>query len=300
MKRRVLILGGRGMLGHSLFSQYSQHNDIDVYVTLREAFVTNELFPSGAVSNILLGVDVFDLASVIGAVTTVKPDVVINCIAWINPAQISKDPLAAICVNSEFPHRLALMCQKLGARLVHISSDVVFDGKKGMYIEQDRVGISDFYGMTKFLGEVNYPNCVTIRTSIIGHELVRKTALVDWFLSQKTKVRGYTKAIYSGFPTIELARIISEYILPNEELSGVYHVSSEPISKYDLLRLIANRYGKQIEIEPDNGFVMDRSLNSGVFRSLTGYVSPSWLELVDKMYIDQNKCNSNINGDDNG
>ena len=135
------------------------------------------------------------------------------------------------------------------------------------------------------MGEVAYsPHCFTLRTSIIGHELKGKHGLIEWFLAQKGRVNGFTHAIYSGFPTVELARIITDYILPNKDLSGVYHVSSDPISKYDLLKLVAKRYGKQIKIEPHNNFYQDLSLDSSVFRRITGYTPPSWPGLIDNMY----------------
>lgn len=289
MKKRVLILGGTGMLGYSLFSEYSQRNDLDVYATVRATEGLEPWFTSECKKRLQTGIDADNSETIVRTVATVKPDVVINCVALTRQSQISKNPLSAITINAQLPHRLALICQNSGTRFIHFSSDIVFDGKKGMYTEHDNVNISDLYGMTKFLGEVSYPNCVTLRTSIIGHGLTAKTGLVDWFLSQSTKVRGYTKAIYSGFPTIELARIISDYILPNDNLSGIYHVSSEPISKYNLLKLIADRYDKQIEIEPYDEFILDRSLDSSAFRSLTGYRPPPWPELVNKMYDDYNK-----------
>lgn len=178
-----------------------------------------------------------------------------------------------------------MICRSVGARMIHISTDCVFDGKKGNYTEHDSSNADDLYGRSKFLGEVAYPpHCLTLRTSIIGHELKGKLGLIEWFLAQKGKVDGFTHAVYSGFPTVELAHIITEYILPNKDMNGVYHVSSDPISKYDLLKLVAKRYGKQIKIEPYNKFYQDHSLDSSVFRRITGYTPPSWPELVDKMY----------------
>ncbi|MFH1287431.1 MAG: SDR family oxidoreductase [bacterium] len=289
MKKKVLIFGGTGMLGHSLFNQYAARNDLDIYATVMETSGLEKWFAPESIQKLLMGVNVDNFDAVVNAFETIKPDVVINCIALVRQSQIINNVLSAIKINAELPHKLALICQDIGARFIHISSDIVFDGKKGMYAEHDNVNISDLYGMTKFLGEVGYSNCVTIRTSIIGHELIGKSGLVEWFLSQNVKMRGYTKAIYSGFPTIELARIISDYILPNDNLSGLYHISSDPISKYDLLKLIADRYGKQIEIEPYDEFALDRSLDSSLFRSLTGYNPPSWTELINKMYIDHNK-----------
>jgi dTDP-4-dehydrorhamnose reductase len=162
----------------------------------------------------------------------------------------------------------------------------VFSGKQGNYTEDDPPDATDLYGQTKFLGEVKGPNCVTLRTSIIGHELSGRYGLIDWFLAQKDKVRGYTQAIYTGFPTIEMARIISDYVIPNGELSGLYHVSSAPISKHDLLSLVAKRYNKKITIEPYDDFICDRSLDSGRFRNATGYAPPPWEKLVEAMHVD--------------
>ena len=201
----------------------------------------------------------------------IKPNVVINCTGFISEAQILKNQLSAINVNAQLPHRIALICKEAGMKFIQISSDIVFDGKKGMHAEQDAVNVSDLYGAIKLLGEGAYTNCITLRTSIIGHKIIGKSGLVEWFLSQSGKVRGYTKAIYFVFPTIELAEIISDYILPNDKLSGIYHVSFDLISKDNLLKLIDERYGKDIEVEPYDEFILDRSLDFSMFRFLIGY-----------------------------
>ena len=287
--KKVLVLGAGGMLGHVLFRWLADKPDFDVQGTCLSEAEIPKSFSEELIARIQCGVDAENVDKVAKAVVRAKPDFVINCIALIKPEQILKNPLSAININARFPHQLAEITRKIGAKLIQISSDVVFDGKKGMYKEEDKVNISDFYGMSKFLGEVKEPHCVTLRTSIIGHGSTGKAGLVEWLIASKVKVRGYTKAIYSGFPTIELARIISDYVLSNNNLSGIYHLSSNPISKYDLLKLIAQQYGKQIEIEPDNEFVLDRSLDSSAFRSLTGYCPPSWAELVNKMYLDYNE-----------
>ena len=178
--------------------------------------------------------------------------------------------------------------------MIHISTDGVFDGKQGMYTEQDAVRIWDVYGMTKYLGEVREPPCLTLRTSIIGHELGGRNGLVEWFLRQNGIVRGFTKAIYSGFPTVELARIISDYIVPFENLSGLYHISSPPISKFELLRLIAQQYGKKIEIQPCGDVILDRSLDSSAFRARTGYFPPSWADMIHAMYADYSNSKGSL------
>jgi dTDP-4-dehydrorhamnose reductase len=231
-------------------------------------------------------VDADNFDTVIRALASIQPDVVINCIGLIKQLPIASDPLSAITVNAQLPHRISLISRAAGARMIHISTDCVFNGMNGNYTEDDLSSAEDLYGQTKYLGEVSYPHCVTLRTSIIGHELKGRYGLIDWFLGQQGIIRGFTKAIYTGFPTMELARVISDYILPNEELNGVYHVSTDPISKYELLKLVAEKYGKRITIEPYDDFALDRSLDSSRFRSLTGYVTPTWSHLVDAMYHD--------------
>jgi dTDP-4-dehydrorhamnose reductase len=283
---KVVILGATGMLGHTLFTRFSARGGMKVFATARDTDGLSRWFAPGLVPKIIDGVDVGNFDSVLRAVNTIEPDVVINCIGIIKQLPVAKDPVVSITINSLFPHRLAQICASVGARMIHISTDCVFSGDKGSYTERDRPDADDLYGRTKLLGEVDYPHCVTLRTSIIGHELKGAYGLIGWFLSQEGRVKGFTKAIYSGFPTVELARIIADYVIPQTELHGLYQVSSEPISKYDLLCLVANRYGKKIEVEPYAGFVSDRSLNSDRFRQATGYNPPSWPELVDNMYRD--------------
>jgi dTDP-4-dehydrorhamnose reductase len=194
------------------------------------------------------------------------------------------DPLTALPINSMLPHRLARLCELAGARLVHISTDCVFSGAKGMYVESDFPDADDLYGRSKYLGEVDYPHAVTLRTSIIGHELDGARSLLCWFLAQGGPVRGFTKAVFSGLPTVELARVVRDFVLPHPELHGLYHVSAAPINKYDLLKLVAQAYGKDIEITPHDQLVIDRSLDSTRFKAATGYAPPSWPELVRTMH----------------
>lgn len=287
MKNKVLILGSTGMLGHTLFTQLSLQKNLDVYATARTSRGLSQWFSQDLVKRIRADVDADNFDTVIHAFASIQPDIVINCIGLIKQLPIASDPLSAITINSLLPHRISMICRSAGARMIHISTDCVFDGKRGNYTENDSSNADDLYGRSKFLGEVAYPpHCLTLRTSIIGHELKGKLGLIEWFLAQQGKVRGFTKAIYSGFPTIEFARIIADYVLPNNELTGVYHVSSDPISKYDLLNLVAKVYGKKIEIETYDEPQQDRSLDSSLFRSLTGYIPPSWSELVNRMYQD--------------
>lgn len=286
-QKRILILGGTGMLGHLLLRYLSACPEYDVYATARSLDRLEKNFPEDLLVRFRPdSVDANYFDSIIRALASSQPDIVINCIGIIKQIPLADDSLTAITVNAQLPHRISLISRTAGARLIHISTDCVFDGKKGMYTEKDQSNAEDLYGRTKYLGEVGYPHCVTLRTSIVGHELRGRYGLIEWFLAQSQKIRGFRKAIYTGFPTIELARIIRDYVLPNPELSGVYHVSSEPISKYALLRLVAKQYGKEIEIEPYDDFVQDRSLSSTIFRETTGYQPPSWDKLIEMMHND--------------
>lgn len=283
MKQTVLILGATGMLGHTLLGELSKRADLTVFASVRASSCPDDISEAFR-ERIFTNVDADNQDSILKALAGVKPDVVINCIGIIKQLAAAKDPLTAITINALFPHRLALACKAAGCRLIHISTDCVFSGEKGNYTEEDFSDATDLYGRTKFLGEVDYPHCVTLRTSIIGHELKGCYSLIDWFLAQEGRVNGYTGAIYSGFPTVEMARIIAEYVIPNHSLSGLYHVSSEPISKYELLRLVAEIYGKRVEIAPYDDFRCDRSLCSHRFGVVTGYNPPTWREMLVAMH----------------
>ncbi|MFT0876652.1 SDR family oxidoreductase [Rhodopseudomonas sp. G2_2311] len=280
---RILVLGAAGMLGNAVYRFMSQIGRFDVRGTVRS---TNSVAPFSAElrDRLMSNVDLDNFDTLSDVLRKSRPDVVINCVGLVKQLSAANDPLLAVPVNTMLPHRLARLCALGGARLVHVSTDCVFDGKKGSYTESDVPNAYDLYGRSKLLGEVDYPNAVTLRTSIIGHELSGAHGLIDWFLSQKGPVRGFSRAIFSGLPTVELARVMAEYVIPARDLTGVYHVSAEPISKLDLLRLVATRYGHTSEIVHDDEVVIDRSLNSGRFRRATGYEPPSWPTLVSAMH----------------
>lgn len=274
------------MLGHTLFRYLSEDSSLDVYATVRSPKELSGWLPTDRMKKVRRDVDIHQTDSLVKVFAEVKPDLVVNCIGIIKQVPEAQDPLTTIIANALLPHRIALLCGAAGARLIHVSTDCVFDGEKGGYAESDFSNATDLYGRTKLLGEVAYSHCVTLRTSIIGHELKGNHGLVEWFLSQKEKVHGFRRVIYSGFPTVELSRIIHDYVIPNPEMTGLYHVSSNPISKYELLELIADQYGKKIEILPEDSFRLDRSLDSSIFCCLTGYNPPTWTELVHRMYND--------------
>ncbi|WP_392891473.1 dTDP-4-dehydrorhamnose reductase family protein [Pseudomonas migulae] len=284
---RVLVLGVTGMLGNAVFRVFTADAGHETWGTLRSAAALSN-FPLQAHGRLLKGVDVLDQDALTAVFSRVRPDVVINCVGLIKHLADAKDPLTALPINAMLPHRLARLCELVGARLIHVSTDCVFSGRKGGYLESDTSDAEDLYGKSKYIGELHdLPHAITLRTSIIGHELGSNHALVDWFLSQQGSVKGFTKAIFSGLPTVELARVMKDFVVPHPNLNGLYHVAAEPIAKYDLLSLVATEYGKQIDVEPDDALVIDRSLNGSRFREATGYVAPAWPQLICKMNADR-------------
>lgn len=280
---KTLVLGASGMLGHTVFRYFAQHADLDVYGTARSASVRKH-FPDDLSERILVGVDVENQDTLARVFAEIRPQFVVNCIGLIKQLADVEDPLIALPINSMLPHRLARLCDLVRARLVHISTDCVFSGARGGYVETDRPDVEDLYGHSKLLGEVAYPHTITLRTSIVGHELSSAHGLLEWFLAQQGRVKGYTRAIFSGLPTVELARVVRDVVLPRPSLSGIYHVASTPINKHDLLSLVADAYGKRIEIVPDDTVEINRSLNATRFRNATGYEAPAWPELVKRMF----------------
>jgi dTDP-4-dehydrorhamnose reductase len=280
---RVLVLGVSGMLGNAMFRVLAKATDLEVFGTARSGSVRCFFAPEVG-QHVIDGLNVENQDSLVRVFATVKPKVVVNCVGLIKQLADADDPLQALPINAMLPHRLARLCDVGGARLVHVSTDCVFDGMKGNYRESDPSDATDLYGKSKYLGEVAYPHAITLRTSIIGHELASTHALLGWFLSQEGCIKGYTRAIFSGLPTVELARVVRDVVLPRPNLSGLYHVASCPISKYDLLELVAAAYRKSIQIIPDDTMVIDRSLNAERFREATGYVAPPWPELVHRMH----------------
>jgi dTDP-4-dehydrorhamnose reductase len=279
---RVVVLGASGMLGNAMLRVMAEKHD--VCGTIRSDSAKQYFSPELA-KHLISGVDVENPTALESLFREQKPGVIINCIGLIKQLADGNDMCTAAPINSELPHRLATLCTKNGARLVHMSTDCVFNGKKGNYTESDTPDADDVYGRTKLLGEVtDSPHAITLRTSIIGHELHSANGLVGWFLAQKGKVKGYRRAIFSGFPTVELAKIVRDCVLPNAGLSGLYHVAATPISKFDLLSLIKAVYKKDIEIEPDDAVAIDRSLNAEKFHRATDYTAPDWPTLIARMH----------------
>lgn len=280
---RILIIGASGMLGNSAMRFFSQYEEFETIGTVRTEH-KKLLLPLKYHKNIICDINIESDDVLEKLFLKVKPDLVVNCIGIVKQLSQSDDALVAIPINSLLPHKLAKFCERINARLIHISTDCVFSGSKGMYIESDIPDAKDLYGKSKYLGEVDYPNTITLRTSMVGHELNTSRSLLGWFLAQEGDVRGFSNAIFSGLPTVEICRIIRDYIIPQTSLCGIHHVSSEPINKFEFLNLVAKIYGKHISIIEDKSLTINRSLDSTKFKNLTGYHSESWPELIKKMH----------------
>jgi dTDP-4-dehydrorhamnose reductase len=282
---RVLIVGGAGMLGHKLWQAYQSR--FDAWVTLRGSateYQRYQLFPS---DRTFPGVDVGDADRLATIVATVRPDAIVNAVGVVKQLPTAKDPLVSLAINSTFPHRLAVLGRLAGARVVHVSTDCIFSGRKGAYKESDTPDADDLYGRTKFLGEIEGAGALTLRTSIIGRELKTRSGLVEWFLSQRGgRVRGYSRAVFSGLTTIAFARALGDILERHPALEGVYHLSSAPITKCDLLHRLRTAYRADVTIDADESVRIDRSLDSTRLQQAAGYQPPSWDDMIAELAAD--------------
>jgi dTDP-4-dehydrorhamnose reductase len=282
---RIVVLGAAGMLGHKLLQRLQA--DYEVAGTIRESE------PDAILNRALSGIKLYpnvqanDLSSIERAIDGWEAELLVNCIGIIKQTKAASDPLTSIAINSLFPHQLARLTATRGARLIHFSTDCVFSGRRGNYIEGDIPDPVDLYGRSKLLGEVTGPNTLTLRTSIVGRELRGHLGLIDWFLSQRERqVKGFIHALYSGLTTTVMADLVAQLAHAHTNLEGLWQVSGEPISKFDLLQIVNRVYRLGIDITPDKGFVCDRRLDSTPFRKQTGWRPPSWEEMIIRMYRD--------------
>jgi dTDP-4-dehydrorhamnose reductase len=276
---RLLIIGGGGMLGHTLW-QLSREN-FETRVTMRGEGEGVARRIGADPADVFPGVDARDFDSLVRAFARWRPEGVVNCAGIVKQRPEAKDAIKSLGVNAVFPHRLAELCRACGARLVHISTDCVFSGRQGSYREADSPDADDLYGRSKLLGEVGGPCAVTLRTSIIGRELSGGVGLVEWFLAQPgPEVPGYVHARFSGLTTAALSRVILEVLARHSSLEGLYHVAAEPISKFDLLRLLADAFGREVAIRPVEEPHIDRTLDGSRFRQATGWAPPDWPSMI--------------------
>ena len=277
---RIIILGGTGLLGHTLWEYFSLKYP-DTFTTVRLARTTYENHKIYKNDKVIDNVDITDIENVEKILNKIKPDIILNCIGVTKRREnIDNYQYLSILLNALFPIRLSQWAKKNNSKVINFSTDCVFDGKIGNYSEDSPTNATDVYGKTKSLGEIRDDNALTLRSSFIGFELYHKTELLEWFLSQKVTVKGFKNAIYSGLTTLELSRVVENILLSYPKMTGLYNISSESINKYDLLMLIRKKFKLVTKIIPDETFSCDRSLNSSKFRKELNYNPPSWESMI--------------------
>ena len=284
---RILVLGAGGMLGHKLVQRLCR--DFPVSATLRGDGGRCRTPPTLAGARTYCRVDGREMTTVLRTLDDSRPDMVINCIGIVKQRDEAKEPIETIAINALFPHLLARLCAERAIRVLHFSTDCVFSGRRGPYREDDFADADDLYGRTKFLGELAADHCLTLRTSIVGRELAHHAGLIEWFLAQRgRRINGFAGALYTGLTTNALADVVAVLLTRFPHLSGLFHVASEPISKFDLLRLVNEVYQAKVEIVRDDDFFCDRRLDGGRFLAATGIAPPAWRRMIEDMRSDEN------------
>ena len=278
--QKILVLGASGLLGNMLFRFLcDDQGSFRVTGTIRDKSFINS-FSLSLRSSLVVVKDLSSIAELELLLNTQQPNIVINCVSVSRPIPSRFDMLLPLL--SVLPMQLSYLCSQIGARFITISSDGVFSGQLGGYSEDDFPDAQDAYGISKILGEVG-GKAVVLRTSLLGPELRRKSGLLEWLLSQHGECNGYTRAIFSGVTTLELAKCLSEVIIPSPNLAGIFHIASTPCSKFDLLQMIKSVYGLDIVIKPDDSLRIDRSLSGAKLKSMTGYAPPGWESMLNSM-----------------
>jgi dTDP-4-dehydrorhamnose reductase len=269
------------MLGHQLYQRLQAAHE--TRVTLRQGFAAYARFGLFDRGGAYPDVDARDTGRLSQVFTDFSPQVVVNAVGIVKQRADARESIPSIEINALLPHRLAVLCGTIGARLIHLSTDCVFSGRIGNYSETAPPDPEDLYGRSKLLGEVGDRGCLTLRTSMIGPELKGKTGLLEWFLAQNGTVKGYRSTIFSGFTTLELSRIIERIAVEFPEAHGIYHVASQPINKYELLTKIKRALDLKVEVVPDDAVRCDRSLDSSRFRAEFGYAPPTWNQMIEEL-----------------
>lgn len=285
---RVVVLGGEGMLGHKVF-QILGRRFPGTRCTLRGRPDDAPFARVGLLhtDKVIPEVDAADLAVLDQLLTDLSPGTIVNCVGIVKQRPEAHDAVSSITLNSLLPHRLAAVAGKIGARLIHFSTDCVFSGRKGAYTEDDVSDAEDLYGRSKYLGEVAGPNALTLRTSIIGRELYNFASLLEWFLAQKGKtIKGFRRVMYSGVTTNLMAQLVGDLIEHHPTLTGLYQVAGPWISKHDLLCLAREAFKVDVEIVPDDVEVNDRTLRGDRFAAATGFAARAWEEMLAEVAAD--------------
>jgi len=284
---KVLIIGGSGMIGHMLIKELLNKYEIFSIFRNRSDQDLNQFFEKTLIpkDQCIIIDDIKEYKNLEYTVEKISPDVIVNCMGIVKQRDKAYDTLDMIHINLLFPHLLNKICDKNKIRLIHFSTDCVFSGTKGNYQESDNPDPIDEYGESKLLGEIRGENTLTIRSSFVGPELFNKKSLFEWVKQNKNKtITGYTNAIYSGFTTVAFSKLLDEIIKNHPDMNGLIHMSSDPISKFDLIHLLNKKFKFNINIIPDSTFICDRSLNSMAFRKKTNISIPSWTKMINELY----------------
>lgn len=288
-QKSIVVLGCSGMLGHKLMQTISESTDYHVYGTVR-SMTSNRVtqIPRNKNTTVVSDIHADNLAPLKKLLAETHPVAIVNCIGIVKQLPEGSQPIPSIKINSLLPHQLAEMSREVGSRFFHFSTDCVYSGTKGFYSETDATDPQDLYGKSKAIGEVGGPGCFTIRSSIIGPELDSHLGLFEWFCLQRgKKVKGYRKALYTGFTTTAMSRILLMLIEKFPEMSGVWNVASDPISKYEILCKINKILNLGITVEEDQSYAMNRTLDGSKFKNATGFSSPSWDEMLTQLGQDE-------------
>lgn len=277
---KILILGGNGMIGHKIF-QVLNEDFKNTWVLIRKK--KRDLpYVNFFNSNIIEGFELEDDKTLFSFLDNFNPDIIINAVGITIRRGVNEKISKSIFINSLLPNLLEDWVNRMpNKRLIHLSTDCVFNGELGSYNEESIPNATDIYGRTKILGEVKGSNTITLRSSMIGRELENFTELFEWVISQKgSRIKGFNNAIYSGITTIRMARYIKLIIMNFPKLSGLFNVSSEPISKYNLIKLLNKNFDLNLTIEIENSYKTNKVLDSGKFFNLISLSPPTWEDLI--------------------
>jgi dTDP-4-dehydrorhamnose reductase len=272
MKKKILVLGSTGMLGHVFYNALKQQTNYEVV----DLVFRNKLNENSIICDVT---DKYKLAAVI---KELNPDIIVNCIGVLIKGS-TYNPANAIYINSFLPHYLVTLAVDCSARVIHVSTDCVFSGNKGEYLESDYRDANDVYGRSKALGELLGDNHLTIRTSIIGPEIkAAGEGLLHWFLKQEVSIMGYTEAFWGGVTTVELSKAIVAAI--DQNITGLIHLTNgEAISKFEMLQMFKTTFNRNsLTIESSEGKKINKSLKSE--RKDFKYSVPSYAQMFTDMY----------------
>jgi len=272
---RILILGIDGMIGHKIAQSLSQ--DYEVIGSTRKDVNHQKI----GLNNCLLYKKDFIIDDQNVFFNKISPDVIINCIGITTRRGISRNMSNTDFINSRFPHKISEWVSIKNRRLIHFSTDCVFSGKKGDYLDDDKPDANDIYGMSKAKGEIDNNSSLTLRCSMIGREIYNHTELFEWLYSMKNKdIEGYANVIYSGVTTFWMGDVIKKILKNNISLSGIYNISSEPISKYHLLLKLSDAFKLNVNVSANLNIKSNKVLNSKKFAEITGIIPPNWDDLI--------------------